>query len=75
MGGCRVLARDYINLSPEIIHTVLTFVGDPSISRRYAGDTTLHEFLVLEIRLQEDLPFERAAVWEGHWHRRSDTAG
>ena len=49
----------------------MAFVGDTSISRRYAGDPTLYEFLVFN---PEVLMTEGSAVCEGHWRALADTA-
>ena len=59
-----------MNALPEIVDTVMAFVGDTSISRRDAGDTTLYEFLVFD---PDCWILEGAAVWEGHWRACADT--
>ena len=55
----------------EIIDTVMAFVGDTSISRRYTGERTLYDFLVFD---PEACMTEGAAGWEGHWRACTDTA-
>ena len=50
-------------VAPEIIDTVMAFVGDTCISRRYAGEGTVYKFFVFDPKTCNT---KGAAVWERH---------